>query len=322
MFKKSISLFLCICLIITMALCLGSCKKENSDEYPVTIGDVTITEEPLNIVVLSDCLADAISYMGYDVKMVGRSVECDQEFLSVVPTVGLAQSPDVKAIIANEADLVIAEAAVSENTLAALQEANIPVVTIKRADSFDSMKNLYAQLGSVLGGNVTGRATGEGAYDELVSTINDFENAIPSNVVKTACYLYVDENNTLCTLTKGTIQYEFFSHCGAINILSEQEAPQVDLEQLKIGTPAYVFYDDEAVLNLLKADSELATIDALTNGNTYQVKLSDLSRQGTTYEELCYTMIDFMFGEKATPDEATPDDAQVTEETTVGYVSE
>ncbi|MBQ4128734.1 MAG: ABC transporter substrate-binding protein [Ruminococcus sp.] len=321
MFKKSISLFLCVCLIIAMTLCLCSCKDAKNDEYPVTIGDVTIEEEPLNIVVLSDCLADVISYMGYDVKMVGRSIECDQEFLSIVPSVGSAQSPDVKAIIASEADLVITEASVSKNTKNALDQAQIPVITLKRADSFENLKTLYAQLGAALGGNVSGRATGEGAYDELMTTFSDFENAIPSNVVKTACYLYVDENGTLCTLTKGTIQHEFFSHCGATNIFSEQEKSEVDLEQLKIGTPAYIFYSDENVLNLLNADDKLAAIDALTNGNTYQVKLSDLSRQGRTYEDLCYNMINFMFGKKATEDEATPDEEQTVEETTVGYVS-
>lgn len=329
MFKKIISLLLCMSLIITMGLSLCSCKNSESDEYPVTIGDVTIEKEPLNITVLSDCMADIISYMGYDVKMVGRSIECDQEFLSVVPIVGTATQPNVDTIIASETHLVVTGEPMPEAQAAALAEAKIPVLTLSRANSFEELKTLYTKLGTALGGNVSGKAQGESSYDELVTTMTDFEHAIPNNVVKTACYLYLDENGTLCTFTKGTIEHELFNHCAAINILASQETPEVDLETLKISTPTYIFYDDEAVLEYLTNDSELSTMSALNNGNAKQVRKVYFSRQGTTYEELVYQMISFMFLQKATPDEATPDEAQIvqetteaTQETTVGFVSD
>lgn len=314
MFKKIVSLLLCVVITATMCVALCSCKDDKGSEYPVTIGEVTIKEEPLNIVVLSDCMADVISYMGYDIKMVGKSVECDQQFISVVPMVGTAVEPNVESIISYETDLVIAEDTLSETAKASLAEAKIPVITLSKASSFENLKSLYSTLGTALGGNVTGKKQGEDAYNELMQTITDYESAVPSNVVKTACYLYLDEQGALCTLTQGTIEYEFFSHCGAINVLMSQQTPQVDIENLKISTPSYIFYDDQAVLDYLNNDPDLANMGALSKNNTYQIKKSDFYRQGVTYEDLIYHVVDFMFGEhKDTPDEATPEQATTTE---------
>lgn len=323
MTKKVISILLCILMIAATTLCLCSCKGEESNEYPVTVAGITIEKEPQNIVVLSDCMADIISYIGYDIKMVGRSIQADQEFLSVVPLVGTSSDPNVDSIISYETNLVIADATLSESAKKALTEAGIPVLTLNRANSFEDLKTLYVSLGTALGGNVTGKQQGSDSYDILIKSMSDFKGAVPKDVVKTACYLYLDENGELCTLTKGTIEHELFSYCGAINVFPNQETPIVDLEQLKISTPSFIFYDDETVLEYLNNNAELSTMGALSNGKTYHVKKSDFDRQGTTYEELIYRMIEFMFiTSEATADEATPDNLQVqTEaETTVGFV--
>ncbi len=321
MYKRGVSLFLCIILIFTMAFSLCSCKDKDGDEFPVTIGDVTIAQEPQSIVVLSDCMADIVSYLGYDVKMVGRSVECDQEFLSVVPIVGTSENPNVDSIVSSETDLIIAETGLSDSVKTALSDNNIPVITFEKAKSFDELNALYVNIGKALGGNVSGKEQGQLSYNGFIDTISDFESAVSGDIVKTACYLYLDENGALCTFTKGSIEHELFSHCGAINALDFLETATVEPEVLKVSTPSYIFYDDEAVLNLLKADSELSTMSAVTSNQMLQIKKSDFSRQGKTYEEIIYTMMGFMFLDKSTPDEATPDNAQTQSETIVGFVS-
>ena len=324
MYKRVISILLCIIMIACCTLCLGACKSEASENYPVTVSGVTIESEPENIVVLSDCLADIISYikqdshMSYDVKMVGRNAETTQEFLSVVPSVGTMNNIDVNAIISYETDLVLADSTLPGNVKSQLEEAQIPVLILDKAKSFEELKVLYENIGKALGGKVTGKKNGNDSYNALMKTLKDFKEAIPNDVVKTACYLYFNENNELCTLTKGTAEFELFSYNGAINIFSSQETPLVDLEQLKIGTPTFIFYDDEAVIDYLENDAELSTMGALNNDRTYQIKLSDFNRQGTTYEEMAYRMLEFMFiTSEATPDEATPDDATVAETETV-----
>ncbi len=331
MYKRIISILLCILITTGCTLCLCSCKTQENNEYPVTVGNVTLESEPKNIVVLSDCLADIISYMGYDVKMVGRNIETDQKFLAVVPTVGTATDPDVNAIVSNETDLVIAEDTLSDSAKTALADASIPVLTLSKAKSFDELLALYTNLGTALGGNVTGRKQGQDSYNTLTKTLSDFKSAVPNDVVKTACYLYLNENNELCTLVSGSIEFELFSYNGAINIFSSQQDALVDTAQLKISTPSFIFYDDEAVLDYLRNDTELSTMGALSNDHTYQINLKDFSRQGTTYEETAYRMLEFMFiTSVATPDEATPQEVETTDasqtateqETSVGFISE
>lgn len=328
MFKKIISLLLCMCLIFSLTITLCSCKKDSSDEYPVTIGDITIEKEPMNIVVLSDDLADIISYIGYDVKMVGRSIETDQQFLSVVPIVGTASEPNVDSILSYEADLVIADSTLSQEAKDKFAENNIIVVTMKTPTTLDELKTTYTNLGMILGGNVTGKAAGEEGYTELFDTLDTFKSAVPNDIIKTACYLYFDENDQLCTLTKGSLEYTLFGYCGATNVFSAQEKPQVDLGELKISTPSYIIYDDPAVLTYLKEDPELSTMTALEKENVYNLKKSEFARMGTSLEDNIYHMIEFMFIlTQATPDEATPDDATAAQtepetqpDTSAGFV--
>ena len=322
MLKKTVSLILCICLLSTMMLTLCSCKNKKGDEYPVTVAGVTIEEEPLNIVVLSDSLADIISYIGYDVKMVGRSVECDQEFLSVVPLVGTATAPNIDTIISSETDLVIAEDNVPDSVKQQFADNGITLLTLKKPTNFDEMKVLYSDLGTALGGKTTGKEKGDTAYTELFDTLDTYNNAIPTSLVKSACYLYLDETGALCTLTKGTREFDMFAYNGAINVFESQETPQVDLEQLKFATPTCIFYDSEEVLTYLRNNADLYDMAALTNEETFLLKKSDFNRMGTTFEENTYRMIEFMFIEESTPDEATPDDAlaETVSETIVGFV--
>lgn len=307
--KKTISLLLALIILSSCAVIFSGCSGENSKDYPVTIGDVTIKSEPKNIVVLNDNLADIISYIGYDVKMVGRAITCDQDFLKVVPSVGSAENPAVDTIQSYETDLVIADNTLSEKSRSKLEEAGIPVVTFTSAESFDELETLYVNLGTVLGGNVTGAAKGAGSYQDLFSTLSSFKKAV-SGIVKTFAYLYMDQNGQLYTFTGDSMQAKILSYTGALNIFANQEQQAVVTSELKIGTPTYIFYDSEEVLDYLRNDESLSTLSALTSGRTFRIPLKSFSRQGTTLMDNVYQMTNIMFvqseTEAATPDEIRP----------------
>lgn len=312
--RRLLSLLLILSLLVSAAALFSGCEKETvSKDYPVEIGGVTIKEEPQNIVVLSDNLADIISYIGYDVKMVGKSIDCDQDFLTVVPTVGTADNPSIDSITDHEADLVIADSRLSEKSKEKLENEGITVVTMVKAESFDELKTLYQNLGTVLGGNVTGKQKGEEAYEELIDTLSSFKATVSGNIVKTAAYLYIDQDGMLCTFTKDSIEAKIFSYNSALNIFSNQEEPAVVSTELKMGTPTYIFYDDETVLSYLEHDEALSTLSALTAGRTCQIPLSDFSRQGVTYEDTVFNMINVMFVQSET-EPATPDEVIAGEE--------
>ena len=94
--KKFVSAFLAS--VVALSACAGLAGCGGDNNYPVSVADITIETEPKDIVVLSDETADIISYLGYAKKMVGRSDEVTQNFLSIAPSVGSAQNPDVDKI--------------------------------------------------------------------------------------------------------------------------------------------------------------------------------------------------------------------------------
>lgn len=309
--------FLCIAVALSMllsaaALFSGCSGDSASKEYPVTIGSVTIDKEPENIVVLSDDLADIISYIGYDVKMVGRSIECDQEFLSVVPSVGSADNPSIDTITGYGTDLVLADDTLSDKSRQKLEAEGVPIISMVKAETMDELKVLYTNLGTVLGGNVTGHKNGEDAYEELISTIKSLRGTVSNDIVKTSAYLYIEQNGQLYTFPSGSIEATLFGYSGALNVFENQQGPAVNAEELRMATPSFIFCDSQEVIDYLNNDEALSNMTALKTDHVLIIPLSDFSRQGVTYEQIVYTMIDAMFVEHdASPDENAPEESRI-----------
>ena len=305
--KRTLSIILALCLMLSCAVFFGGCASSKNKDFPVVFGDVTIEEEPKAIVVLNDDLADIISYIGYDIKMVGRAQECDQEFLHVVPTMGSAVAPDTDAIIAAGTDLVIADSSLNANVKNTLNAAKINVVTLDPATNEDDLKTLYVNLGTVLGGNTTGNKKGEDGYNKLFEMLNTLTTATP-DIVQSAAYLYLDGEGKLCTFVKGTLEYKFFNYNGCSNVLLNQETPVVDTAELKIDSPTYLFYDSPDVLNALKADPNTAGLDVLTNEKSLLIEKKQFYRHGPSAEAAVYKMLNFIEKDiKGADKDATPD---------------
>ena len=321
--KRVLSVLTALAVLLSCAACVsltGCGDEKKSDEYPVTFGDVTITEEPQAIVILNDSIADIVACIGYDYKMVGRSSRCDQDFLSDVEAVGTPDSPDTTAIVKSGADLVIADSTLSNSSREKLNATGITVIQADRAVNEDELIQLYTSLGAVLGGSSTGRAKGEKAYNDLFDRLDRVNSSGSDDIIKTAVYLYIEENGQLCTFTKGSLEQRIFGYCGAVNILSNQENPAIDSSELRMGAPSCIFYDDESVLDYLRNDEKLSQLAALKASRTCLIPLRKFYRQGLTYKEIVNEMAKFIkdldkLTDEATPDEATPDEPTSPPET-------
>ena len=314
--KRTLSLLLTACLIFGCVALLAGCKPEKgSNDFPVTFGDVTIEQEPKAIVVLSDKLADVITYIGYDVKMVGKSEECTQEFLQIVPAVGKAAAPDTAAITAAGADLVIADNTIPEEAKQSLTAAGIKVVTMNPATNTEQLGEMYENLGMILGGKETGREKGEKSFATLFDTLETL-NTVTEKVVKTSAYLYLDESGQLCTFVKDSLEQKFFSYNGAANVLADQTEPLANIESLRIESPAFIFCDSIDVLNVLQSTPQLAKVNALVEGHTLVIPKANFERHGTSVEHAVFDMLSYIEKvTKATPDEATPAQAAPSDAT-------
>ncbi len=307
--KRIVSLTVAVAFMLSFALTFSGCEES---DYPVDIANITIESQPENIVVLDPSAADIISYMEYDVKMEGRSEEVDQEWLSIVPTVGSENNPDVDKIVDCEADIVFAGENLDKSVEEELKSKNITVVKMSQADTVTQLETNYMTIGKILGGKFKGAAQGEEAYEKLTDEMEQIKTAvqteIKSDVLFTVCYLYI-EDNKLKLMTSGTYGDLLLSYTGAVNTAVNIDESSVDVNTLKIANPNFIFYADEATLNAVKGDSLLSTLDAVKNGNTLMISEKEMTRQGLTAVKTLEKMVGFMYPSLVKSD-STPDEAQ------------
>ncbi|MBQ5631006.1 MAG: peptidoglycan-binding protein, partial [Ruminococcus sp.] len=294
-------------MVCTAAVIFAGCGDGN---YPVTVANITIDKEPEAIVVLDPSAADIISYMNYDGKIVGRSTEVDQSYLSVAPDFGAAAEPDVNSIINSGAQVVFAGDKINDDAVKQLQEKKIQVIKMSLADTPKELETNYLTIGKILGGAVTGLEKGTSSYEKLIEHMEklkiEVSSSTTSGALETACYLYVDDGS-LRVMTSGTYVDMLIGYTGAVNVAVNIIDGNVEVNTLRIANPNYIFYSDEQTLNAIQSDDVLSKLTAVTSGKALQVSEKDITRQGLTALATLEKMIGFMHPElakKATTDEA------------------
>ena len=303
--KKIIAGILCLALVLGSTLVLAGCGESN---YPVKVANITIEKEPKNIVVLDPNSADIISYMNYDKKIVGRSNEADQEFLSVAPSMGSFERPSVQNITDSGAEVVFANDELAPDSKKSLEDAGISVISMSVADTPKQLETNYQTIGKILGGKVDGLAKADSSYRKLIEDMEQRKakaTAKPESSLVTACYLYF-EDGSLKMMTSGTYGDMLLSYTGAVNVAVNLSENKVDVKTLKVANPNYIFYADEDTLKAVKGDSVLSQLAAVKGGKTLQVTQKEMTRQGFTALETLDKMVGFIHPELA-QNKATPD---------------
>ena len=279
MFKKILSIILTGALIVSAAAVLGSCGEE--PEFPVKIGNITIEEEPQNIVILDKNLADIISAIGYDVKMVGRSDDVNQKGLEVVPSMGTAHDPSVTKIIKEKTDIVFTGSELNDADVAKLKKAGIVVAQFEKANTIKQLKSLYIKIGTMLGGNTEGKNAATKVYKEIKDTLKAVKTAAKRDkTVSTLVYLYAD-NGVMKTITNGSWASTLLGYTGSMNVFDSADSDVVDIDKLLLADPNYIFVADKGVKKYLETSDVLGDLNAL-NDRTFIIPLDELQLQGYT----------------------------------------
>ena len=302
--KKLIAGILCAVLVLGTALSLSGCGDKN---YPVKIANLTIDKEPKSIVVLDPNSADIISYMGYDVKIVGRSREVDQKYLDVAPVMGSAVSPSVQDIIDSGATVVFANEGLNDDFEQSLKKEGIAVIKMSVAETPKQLETNYHTIGKILGGNDDGDAKAASSYDKLISAMEDRKSeasAKNATALDTVCYLYYEQGG-LRLMTSGTYGDMLLGYTGSVNVAVNIDENKVDVNTLKVANPKYIFYADDSTLKAVQADPVLSKLAAVTGGKTMQITKDEMSRQGLTALETHEKMIGFIHPELAKAQKAT-----------------
>ena len=230
--KKLIAGILCAVLVLGTALSLSGCGDKN---YPVKIANLTIDKEPKSIVVLDPNSADIISYMGYDVKIVGRSREVDQKYLGVAPVMGSAVSPSVQDIIDSGATVVFANEGLNDDFEQSLEKEGIAVIKMSVAETPKQLETNYHTIGKILGGNDDGDAKAASSYDKLISAMEQRKSeasAKNATALDTVCYLYYEQGG-LRLMTSGTYGDMLLGYTGSVNVAVNIDENKVDVNTLR-----------------------------------------------------------------------------------------
>ena len=296
MFKKSLAIILCIIMTLALSLSLTGCSEQDAN-YPVTVGQTLIKEKPKKVCVLSDNLADIIYYMGYSTQICALSDACTQEELTkYISSVGDEVIPDTDKIAQSGATLVLTDTPLSPVAKESLDKKGIEVINLMLPTTEAQLTTLYTTLGKIFGGKTDGAETGKNSCARLCETLSQAEKEVQgSTIVKLVCYLYLDENNALCSYNSTTSEGLLLDFVGAANVAANFPEEKVDKSILRLSNPDYIFCDNQKVIDYLNSRNEFATMTALTNNQTYILPRTALQRFGTSMINTQTFMLSKMF---------------------------
>lgn len=279
-------------ILLVLSVCVGCGPKGDissgvaEQDFPVTVNEVTIQDEPKGVVVLSPNLAEVIMALGYEMQLCGKGAACTQEDLSVLPDMTL---DDPQSILGVGADLVLTEDAPSEEQKQGLNDAGIDVVTIAPATSREDFTRLYREVGSCMMGGVKGYERGEKIAEGIFSTIDDISRQIPqTNTPVSVCYLYDVEGGVV---TGDTLEGKLIECAGLINAASDGAGNHMDVETLLMVQPQYIFCPTGLKDTLAQTD-QYKNLTAVQEGRVYEMDPSLMEWQGNGV----ITAVSFMAG--------------------------
>lgn len=267
-------------LVLSSAACTHSGNMESgivTQEYPVTLGELTIGAKPKKVAVLSGSLADVVLAIGYETSLSLASEDCTQPELQVLQKIA---PTDAQAIVSNGADLVLAETGtVDESVRSALADANIPLLELDRAKNREDFERLYAEVGSALNGSSTGYNAGVKQAQKLFSSLDDLARLAPeSNTVVTACYISDIGGSAVTGEELGSV---LMSYMGLTNIFKGLTGGSFTYADLKLSDPTMIFCTEEVRTQIL-ADAQYAELTAVKNGRVYAINPNYMVWQGRT----------------------------------------
>ena len=295
MLKKFTAAFLAVCM--TAAIFAGCAPKNDissgagQQDYPVTIGTVSLNAPPTGVAVLSPNLADVILSLDYEIMLKAKSADCTQNDLSVLPNV---TADDAKKIKSLGADLVLTDSFLTENQLKAMAQEGINVLKIDRATSREDLDRLYSQVGAALKGAKTGYERGKKISQSIFLTIDDISRIIPeTNVVTTVAYLY-DLNGGVAT--GDTLEGKLIESAGLVNAASDGTGNKMDFESLLRANPKYIFCPT-GLKAKLAASPEYAKLSAVKEGKVYEMDPNEMLLQGRGMVEAVSYMAGIVYPE-------------------------
>ncbi|BFJ84993.1 ABC transporter substrate-binding protein [Ruthenibacterium sp. TH_2024_36131] len=306
MYKKIAALAMSVVLMLSMAACSAQNSSdapgsdtssaesisvpesvsapEEEAAFPVTVKDaagreVTIEEEPEKLVSGYYITTSMVIALGQQDKLVGVEAKADSRpiyslaapELLELPSVGTAKEFDLEGCAALEPDLVVLPLKLKD-TVSALEELGIPVL-LANPEDLTLLRQTIEMLGAATGAQE--QADALLAYNQ--QTEDDLK-ALLDGVQRPTVYL-AGNSSYLSTAGAKMYQNTLIELGGGDNVAAELEDDywaEVSYEQLLAWNPQVIVIVPEASYTKddLMNDPQLAQLDAVKNGQVYQMPSS------------------------------------------------
>lgn len=284
-----------------MLLSASACDEKKDEEYPVKMAGIEITQKPKRVLCLSDSIADILIASGYTDLIAARTDECDQEELVSVSSVGSMNNPSFARIKAADPEIIFTDKTVDEDIVRKLENSDYKVFNMIHAENGKELSVLYSSIGAIIEGDKTGRQNGSKKASSLLQSLDAMERAIPdpeddgekTAKKKTACYLY--DVNGKC-ITNNSFSAKFFDYAKLDNACDNSETTLGAVETIRLSDPDYIFCDVGVKVQIEKSE-KFAELTAVKKGHIYEIKSSDMYRQGDTMTDVLSFMIQSSYPE-------------------------
>ncbi|MBM3741778.1 MAG: ABC transporter substrate-binding protein [Actinobacteria bacterium] len=246
--------------------------------YPVTVGDLTLTTQPMRIISLSPTATEMLYAIGAGAQVV--AVDDYSNFPADAVALGTALSgyePNVEAIAGYTPDLVVV-AYDAGGIVDQLKSLSIPVFMAAAATSFEDVYLQIEQLGA-LTGNLENAVLLSGQMQ------TDIAAAVAEVQLPTTPITYFHElDNTLYSATSNTFIGQVYGLFGLKNIadgvIDGNDYPQLSAEVIVKANPDIIFISHSETPEIVAARDGWGRLKAVTNNQVIALPADIPSRWG------------------------------------------
>ena len=280
---KRIAVQAAACTAVVGLLCACAAQPARTEsgmaryDYPVQIGEVTISQSPARVAVLSPSLADVVTGLGsvYELKLAVRSEDCTAEALSVLPSAGGAQNPDVAMLEQEQVELVLASQPLNEEAQRQLDEKGIATLILPDATTREELIMLYINVASALAGGKSGYEAGQKRAESLLKALDDIKRLIPQEESMVTAGYIVNEQGEFAS--DASFAGKLFEYAGAVNIAADGGV--MTAQELETAGVQYLFCAP-GLKETLETSEPFAGLEAVQQGRLIELNEGQMQWQG------------------------------------------
>lgn len=258
-------------LVFVLSACFGSNTVEKEETpYPVTVGNVTVTEKPERVATLSAQLTNILEDLGYEDQIIAVASEEAEKTGSARKGIGTALVPDLQAIKEVSPDLLFTSAPMAKSQLDELSEAGVQVVVLSPVDSLDALYARYYDVIAAMDGKLEADSAGTALIDAMKADVERITDKVPE---EKKSFLFI------CTIdpylaTPDTVEGALLALIGTN--AAEGESYTVSAETLSSADPDVLFYAAPLQAENIRQNANFAQKRAVTEGALYEADRSAL----------------------------------------------